>query len=110
MQLDVVAFGAPVMGVFRTIVDEQDDPRTRNVVEEDIEECLGFAVQPLQVFENELERLVEAFADQQTCNGFERALAPDGSVHGRQCRAGLDGPKQIEQVGQIVFQRPLQGE
>ena len=38
-------------------------------------------VEPLQVLEEQQQRLGEAFPDQQTGNGFEGSLTPDHRIH-----------------------------
>src|SRR5882724_9601706 len=68
-QLRVIGLVPPLVPILGTIVHQQEDTRCRYTFAEKIKECLGLAVQPVQVFKNESERLVETLAHQQPLDG-----------------------------------------
>ncbi|MNS82851.1 hypothetical protein D3C72_1166090 [compost metagenome] len=96
------------MLVLGPVVQQQQDPGVGEAVDENIQEGFGLAVQPLQVLEQQHQRLVAALARQQAGDRLERALAPDQRIHVRQRRAGLADAQQLQQVWQHVFQSPVE--
>ena len=51
-KLRVIGFVAPTMTVLGPVIDEQKDTRQRQTFDQAIKKCLGFAVDPMQVFKN----------------------------------------------------------
>lgn len=72
------------------------------------EESVGFAVQPLQILEQELHRLIAAFAREQFGDRIEGPVPPNARVHLRQCRIGLADAEQTEQVRHRVLEPPIE--
>ena len=51
---------APFVMVLRTIVHHQQDVRVGNCIRQEIQQRLGFAINPVQILEHHDERLIEA--------------------------------------------------
>src|SRR5262249_12121494 len=64
------------MAVFRAEVDEEQDTRRRQTLDEDVEERLGLAVDPVQVLEDQEEGLDTRFMQQQLPKRIKRAAPP----------------------------------
>ncbi|MNT02603.1 hypothetical protein D3C72_1371070 [compost metagenome] len=109
-QLGVVALAAPVVPVLGPVIDQQQDAGAGHALAENAEESLGLTVEPLQILNDQFQRLGQALAHQQPLDRLERALPADLGVHLRQRRARLGGAQQVEQIGQAVFQRAVQGQ
>jgi len=60
--------------VFGTVVDQQQARRAKTL-HQVIEQCLGLAIDPVQVLEHHEQRLHLGLAQQQPFDGVERALA-----------------------------------
>ncbi|MCY1283203.1 hypothetical protein D9M70_320760 [compost metagenome] len=107
-QLRVMRPRFPAMAVLGPVVDQQHHARGGHMVDHHVEEGLGLAIEPLQVFKDQHQRLVDALAHQQPGNRVKGALAPDRRIHGRQRRTRFGGAEQVEQVGQVIFQRAVE--
>ncbi|MNF86101.1 hypothetical protein D3C84_685250 [compost metagenome] len=66
------------------VVHEEQDRGARQVVDQVREECFGLAVQPLQILEQQLDRLIAALACQQLSDRVEGAIASDLRIHFRE--------------------------
>ena len=74
-ELRVVGLAAPAVLVLGPVVDEQQQPRRRQALDQAVEQRLGLGVDPVQVLEHHEERLHLALAEQQPLDAVERALA-----------------------------------
>ena len=63
------------MLVLRTVVDQQQQAGRRQTVDEQVEKRLRFRINPVQVFEDQQQRLRLALAQQQALERLEGALA-----------------------------------
>ena len=70
------------MAVLGTVVHEEQEARRGQALDETIEQGLGFAVDPMQVFEDHHQRLDLALAQQQALDRVERLLAPLEGIEG----------------------------
>ena len=64
------------------VVDEEKDAGGGEAVDEGVQEGLGLAVDPMQVFKDQEQRLHLAFAQQQPFQGVERSLTPLRRIEG----------------------------
>jgi hypothetical protein len=81
--LGVAALAAPGVPVFGAIVDEQQHGMRRQALDQAVEQRLGVRVQPVQVLEDEQERLPSALTQQETLDGVEYRppMSLAGSAH-----------------------------
>ena len=86
----VVGLAAPGVLVLGAVVDEEQQPRRRQAVDQAVEQRLGLGVDPVEVLEDHEQRLDLALAQQQALDGVERPLAALGRVEGLP-RGVLDG-------------------
>ena len=77
------------MVVFRPIADDQEDARGRQTLDQGIEKGLGLGVDPLQILEDDHERLDLALAQQEAADDVERAETALGGIESMPVR-GLD--------------------
>ena len=79
-QLAIVGLTAPAMLVFRTIIDEKKKRRSGQAIDQAVQERLGLRIDPMQIFEDQEQRLNLALAQEQTLDRVQGALAAlDGS-------------------------------
>jgi hypothetical protein len=50
-KLDVVGFVPPVVLVFRTVIDEEEEPGSRKTIDQAVEEGLRLVVDPVKILE-----------------------------------------------------------
>src|SRR5712691_5924317 len=81
-QLGEVRPPSPGMLILGPIVDEEENTRGRQALDEGIEERLGLAVDPMEVLDDQQERPRLTFPQQQARDGVERALTTLGRVEG----------------------------
>ena len=98
------------MLVLGPVVDEEQEPRDRQALDEGVEERLALGVDPVEVLEDDEERLRSGLAQEQLPDGIERALAAlervQGGPHGI-----VDGHLQErEQHGQDRLERAVEGQ
>ena len=74
-QLRVVGLAAPAVLVLRAVVDQQQEAGRGQALDEAVEQRLGLGIDPVQVFEDQQQRLHLAFAQQHALERVERALA-----------------------------------
>ena len=70
------------MLVLGAVVDEEQEARRGQALDEAIEQGLGLAVDPVQVLEDHHQRLDLALAQQQALDRVERLLAPLERIEG----------------------------
>ena len=74
-QLRVVGLAAPAVLILGPVVDQQQEPSRGQALHQGIEQGLGLRVDPVQVFEDQQQRLHLALAQQHALDGLEGALA-----------------------------------
>jgi len=107
-ELRVMAATAPLMAVLGAVVDQEQDAGVCDRVGEQIKQKLSFRIDPVQVLEDQDQRLVEAFAQQDAFERIMRAPPPNLRVHLSQWIFGFLDSKQRKDVRQRVFQRMIQ--
>ena len=75
-ELAVVGLAAPGVPVLRPVVDEEQEARRGQALDEAVEQGLGLAVDPVEILEDHHQRLDLALAQQQALDRVERLLAP----------------------------------
>ena len=81
-ELVVAGPAAPPMLVLGAIVHEQEDGRCGHAVEEAVEDGLSLAVDPVEVLEDQDQRLHPALAEEERLDGLVGPAAPVGRVQG----------------------------
>src|SRR5262245_6744698 len=74
-ELAVVCLASPWMAVLRPVVDEEQQARRREALDETVEQRLCLPVDPVQVLEDQDERLLLRFAQEQSSYRVEGPLA-----------------------------------
>ena len=74
--LGVAGLAAPGVAIFGSIVDQQQDPGGRQALHQAVEQRLGLAVDPVQVLEDQQQRLDLALEQQEPLERVERLAAP----------------------------------
>ena len=74
-ELRVVGFISPAVLVLGAVVDEQEQAGGGQALDQAVEDRLGLGVDPVQVLEDQEQRLHLALAQQQVLDGLEGALA-----------------------------------
>ena len=99
-ELGVVGLAAPGVAVLRAVVDQQQDAGGRQALDQAVEQRLGLGVDPVQILEDQQQRLLLALAQQQPlaarrasrwrrCGG---SSACPGGIVGPARRAARAGP------------------
>src|SRR6185436_3650353 len=70
--LMVIRFVAPAVAIFRTVIDGKQDAGGGQAIDETVQESLGFAVDPVQIFEHQHQRMQMIFAQQYAFYRSER--------------------------------------
>ena len=107
-KLGVVGLAAPLMVVLGAVVDQQQDAGGGDAVHQQIEERLGFAVDPVEVLELDDQRLAQALARQNPLDRLQGPPPPGLRVECRQRVVTLGNAKQGIEVRQSVFQRAVE--
>ena len=79
-QLRVVSPASPAVPIFGPVVDQQQHATGGHALNQAVEQCLGFAVDPMQIFEHQGERLSPAFAYEQPLDPVQGASSPLGWI------------------------------
>src|SRR4030095_12192618 len=98
-ELGVVGLRSPLMPILRPVIDEQQDARRGNTLAQDIQKPLRLGVNPVQVFKNQDERLIQTLAQHKLLYGLKRPPAPDLGVHLLQRRGRVLDAQERKQVG-----------
>ena len=97
-ELRVVGLAAPAVLILGPVVDEQQEPRRRQALDQAVEQGLRLGVDPVQVLEDHQQRLDLALPQQQALHGVERALPALGGIEALPTRV-LDGHIEQRQQG-----------
>jgi hypothetical protein len=81
-ELAVVGLAAPAVLVLGAVVDEEQEARRGQAVDEAIEQGLGLTVDPVQVLEDHHQGLDLALVQQQALDRVKRLLAPLERIEG----------------------------
>src|SRR5712691_8824854 len=74
-ELRVVGLAPPAMLVLGAIVDQQQEAGRRHALDQVIQQGLGLRIDPMQILEDNQQRLLLAFAQQHPLERLEDALA-----------------------------------
>ncbi len=109
-QLAVVGLAPPAMLVLGPVVDEQEDPGRGQTLDQAVEQRLRLGIDPVQVLEDEEERLPLALPEQEVLDGLEGALPALGGIE-RLPVGVLDGDiEEREQGGQDRLEGAIERE
>ena len=81
-ELRVVALAGPRVPIFLPVVDEEQHPRGGEALDQAIEERLGLGVNPVQVLEDDAQRLHLALPQQEEPHGVQCPLPPLARIQG----------------------------
>src|SRR5262249_10819239 len=76
-ELSVIGLTAPLMAVLGPVIHQHQEAGTGHTLTEQIEKALRLGIDPVQVLENENERLIETFPQEEAFERLERAPPPD---------------------------------
>ena len=107
-QLGVVRLVAPRVPVLGPVVDEQQDARGGQALDQAVQERLRLGIDPVQVLEDEEERLRLALADEQELDAVEDALEPVGRVERLPLRVGAGKVEQRPERGEDRGERRVE--
>src|SRR5436190_7600117 len=108
--LAVIGLARPAVLVLGPIVDQQEEPSRWQALDQAVEQGLSLGVDPVQVLEDDEERLGLTLPEEETPDRIEHALAALGRIE-RLPRSVLDRHvEQGQQSGQGRLQRTIQGE
>src|SRR5712692_2228636 len=108
MELGVVGLLPPLVPILGTVVSQQEDTSRCYALAEGIQTPLGLTIQPMQVFKDEDQRLIETLAQKQLLYGLERAPAANLWVHLLERGGQVFHPQQGKEVRQGVFEATVQ--
>src|SRR5208282_4677308 len=91
-------------------MEEQQNLRCPNGIGEQVEQRLRFLINPVQILEDDHQRLVERFAREQALDRLMRTAPAYLRVHLREWTIALNHAKQCKNVWDCVFERAIQGE
>src|SRR5438477_5429111 len=98
------------MPVLRAVVGQEQQLGAGHTLTEYIQEALRLPIDPMQVFKDQNQRLVETFAQEQLLERLKGAPPPNLRVHLLQRRGLLFNAEQRKQIGQRVFQAAVEHE
>src|SRR3989442_12578065 len=99
-QLRVVRLAAPDVLVLRPVVDQQQQVRRRQALDQAVEQRLRLGVNPVQVFKYEEQGLHLAFAKQHTLESLQGALAALRRVQGQKGTVVRHGVQERQHGGE----------
>ena len=72
-QLRVVGLAPPAVLVLGAVIDQEQEPRRRQALDQAIQQGLGFGIDPVQILKDQQQRLHLAFPDQQALERVQGA-------------------------------------
>ena len=96
------------MAILRAIVHQQQNLGAGHTLTQHIEKPLRLAVDPVQVFKDQDQRLIETLAQEQLLERLKRPPPPNLRVHLLQRRGLFFDAQQGKQIGQGVFQTAVE--
>src|SRR5205823_2373804 len=109
-QLRIVTAVVPFVMVFGTIIDQQQHGGAADAVGKQVQKGPGFVIDPVQIFENYEQRLVERFPQQDALDGLKGAPPPNLRIHMHQGVVGLGDSQQRTNIGNCVLESAIQRE
>ena len=103
-QLRVVGLAAPAVLVLRAVVDQEQEPRRRQTLDQAVQEGLGLGIDPVQVLEDQQQRLHLAFAQQHALERVEGALAALGRIQRQEGAVLRQDVQQRQQRGHGILE------
>ena len=79
--MGVVRLLPPLMPVLRPVIGAQEKPGTGHTLAEGVKEALRLAINPVQVFKDQHQRLVQTLPQEQLLQRLEGSFPPDLRVH-----------------------------
>ena len=107
-ELGVVGLASPPVPVLRTIVDEQQEPRGREALDQALQETLALRVDPVQILERQAHGLDLAFPEEEALERLQGALAALGRIEGLPLGIRDRHVQESEERGQGRLQRRIQ--
>ncbi|HEY6006224.1 MAG TPA: hypothetical protein VIV57_25315 [Anaeromyxobacter sp.] len=83
-ELPVVRLASPAVPVLGPVVHREQDGRRRQALHEPVEEALGLPVDPVQVFEQQHQRLHAALAQEQALGAVDGAAPSQRGLEGQE--------------------------
>ena len=74
-ELGVVGLAPPAMLILRAVVDQQQQPGRGQALDQAVEQGLGLGIDPVQVLEDQQQRLHLAFTEEQALDGLQGVAA-----------------------------------
>ena len=71
-ELAVVGLAPPAVAVLRAIVDQEKEPRRRQALDQRVEEPLGLGIHPVEILEDQAERLDLTLAEEHPPQAVDR--------------------------------------
>lgn len=96
------------MAIFGAVIHQQEDFSRSDPFTEGIDKPLGLTINPVQVFKDKNEGLVETLAQEHLLERLKRPPAPDLRVHLGQVRLLVIDAEQCKQIRQCVFEAAVQ--
>ena len=110
-ELRVVGLAAPAVLVLRPVVDEQQEAGRGQALDQAVEQRLRLAVDPVQVLEDDEERLHLALAEEEPLDGVEGALPALRRIERLPVRRRRRATSsRASRAGRSGFERLVQGE
>src|SRR4029453_15089597 len=107
--LVVITLASPGVAVLGPIVDEEEQPQGGQALHEAIQDRLCFRVDPVEVLEDDEERLDLSLAEKETFDCIERPLPTLGRIETLPCAITARDVEQREKRRKRRLQRPIQG-
>src|SRR5579864_7231106 len=83
-EMRIVASVRPRMPIFGPAACHQKDASSTDAFGEKIQEDVAVGIDPLKVFEDDHQRMLETLAQKNTLDRFERFAPPDLAIHVRE--------------------------
>src|ERR1700730_5911074 len=99
---------APFMPVLGPVVHQHQDASIGKRIDQQVEQALGLAVNPVQVFEDNHQWLVEALPQHDAFDCLQYSPPPDLWAHVRQRIAGFRNPVQSIKIRQDIFETAVE--
>ena len=109
-QLRVIRFAAPAVLVFGTVIDQEQEPRRRQALDQRIEQGLRLSIDPVQVFADQQQRLHLAFAHEHALERLQGTPAPLWRLEGEKRMVLRQGLQEPEERRDGLLERLVQGQ
>src|SRR6516164_6449262 len=99
---------APFMPILGPVVNQQQDAGVGNRIGQQVEHGLRLRVDPMEILENDDERLLEALADENALEPLLGAPPPNLRIHAGHGVVAVLESEQCKEIGDYVFQRTVE--